>query len=213
MKRDTVDRLLQVAFLEGTITTRGLYERIVAGKKPDVQASQTFRDRLHERLEEGLATTLSGQIGARPGVGVQADNMGVLRTIGSLLRQTRSEVALRAQEVSSRLGISQNVYRMLEQDRISPLKISAGTWKRFGSLFNVSVDEVIEMIRRTHRLVFFRPSFRATLARYDGRKNTAMKDTTLEQAATELFIRARLPLAPDEEEKLNALLKSIAGKA
>jgi DNA-binding XRE family transcriptional regulator len=212
MERDNVDCLLQLAFLEGTITTRGLYEKALARKMPEVQAPQASRHRLRERLEAGLAATTFLQIGTIPGVAVQNDNLGVTLTVGSFLRQTRSEVILRPQEVASRLGISRNVYRMLEQDRISPLKISAGAWKRFCSLFNVPVEDVIGMIRRTHRLVFYRPSFRMTLARYDARKNRGMKAATLEKAATELYTKARLALPPEEEAKLNSLLNSIAGK-
>jgi hypothetical protein len=58
--------------------------------------------------------------------------------------------------------------------------------------------------------VFYRPSFRTTLARYDAKKNKAMKASTLEKAASELFSKARLELPSNEREKLERLLKLIA---
>jgi hypothetical protein len=98
---------------------------------------------------------------------------------------------------------------MLEQDRISPLRISVAAWKKFGQLFSISSEVLAEMVRRTHQLVFFRPAFRVTLARYDVRKNKNMKAATLEQATRELYSRAKLALPPEEEKKLNALIDSI----
>ena len=97
-----------------------------------------------------------------------------------------------------------------ERDRISPLKISVDAWKRMRTFFNVPAEELQEMIRRTHQLVFFRPAFRTTLARYDAKKNKAMKASTLEKAASELYTKAHLDLPEVEKEKLERLLKSIA---
>jgi hypothetical protein len=59
-------------------------------------------------------------------------------------------------------------------------------------------------------LVYFRASFKTTLARYDAQKNRKMKAATLERAAEELFARAALHLPRKEQEKLDALLHALA---
>jgi hypothetical protein len=130
-------------------------------------------------------------------------------TVGAFLKSVRSGQSLRAQEIFTRVGLAQNIYRMLEEDRISPLKIPAESWKRLRAFFNLSIDDLVEMIRRTHQLVFFRPAFRTTLARYDKRKSKATKTRTLEKAATEMYTRAQLPLPEEEQEKLARLIKAI----
>lgn len=194
MKRDPVDRLIQLAYLEGIITTHGAYEKSVVAGNPRAVATPAARAALLQRLEAALA-----------GKAVEAAPL----TVGVFLRKARSEQSLRPQEIFARLGITQNIYRMLEEDRISPLKVPATAWKKFGQLFNLSADALVDMVRRTHQLVFFQPAFRSTLARYDGRKNKAMKAATIEKATKELYTRAQLVLPPEEEKKLDALLQSI----
>jgi transcriptional regulator with XRE-family HTH domain len=197
MKRDQIDVLLQLAYLEGKIKTHGAYEKSVLRKKPAIEASAESRNALQARLETALTAKHS--------------SVEIPMTVGMFLRNVRVEQSIRSQEIFARVGLSQNIYRMLEQDRISPLKISVAAWKKFGQLFNLSSNALVEMVRRTHQLVFFRPAFRTTLARYDSRKNKTMKAATLEKAAQELYTRAVLTLPPEEEKKLNALLDSISG--
>ena len=193
MKRDKVDILLQLAYLEGKINTHGAYEKSIAKKGPPGIVSASSRLALQRRLEAALTS----------------ERAEVPLTVGAFLSKVRSEQALHAQQIFSRIGLSQNIYRMLEHDRVSPLKISAETWLKLRRFFDLSADALIEMIRRTHQLVYFRPSFRTTLARYDSRKQKGLKSSTLEKAAAELFTKAKLSLPPDEDSKLNDLLKSI----
>lgn len=195
MKRDRVDILLQLAYLEGLITTHGLYEMAVAKRKLHVAASPESTERLQRRLEEVLRARIAGQPEAM--------------TVGLFLRERRKEQALRPQAISSRLGISPNIYAMLEHDRISPLKISVDVWRKLRELFRLSTEEIIVMIRRTHQLVLFRPSFRTTLARYDSRKNKAMKARTLRQAAEALYASAALDIPQSEKQKLEALFSAL----
>lgn len=196
MKRDAIDKLLQLAYLEGEIHTRKAYERKVIAKKTSVRVSAASNAALQRRLEQALERNALETVPL---------------TVGVFLKSVRSEQSLRAQEIFSRLGLTQNIYRMLEEDRISPLRISAESWKRLRAFFSLSVDDLVEMIRRTHQLVFFRPSFRTTLARYDKRKNRATKSRTLEKAATEMYTRAKLPLPEEEKAKLDQLVKAIGG--
>ncbi len=195
MKRDDIDILLQLAFLEGRINTRGAYEKSVLRKKVQPLVPNLKRMMLQERLEAALAG------------GTKAAEVHL--TVGAFLRSVRSEQSLRPAEIFSRIGISQNIYRMLEQDRVSPLKISSVSWNRLRAFFDLSADVLVEMVRRTHQLVYFRPSFRTTLARYDVRKKKGVKASAIEQAATELYTKAKLSLPREEEAKLEELLESI----
>jgi hypothetical protein len=100
---------------------------------------------------------------------------------------------------------------MLEQDRLSPLKISVVSWRRLIKFFDVPTDMLAEMIRRTYQLVFFAPSYRTTLARYKQEKSRAKKFQVLEAAAKELYARADLVLPAGEEQKLSDFIKTITG--
>lgn len=193
MKRDQIDLLLQLAYLEGRVKTRGAYEKSVLRRKPAHLVASGSRLALQRKLESALADKT-----------VEAP-----MTVGAFLKSVRSEQSLTPQEVFSRIGLAQNIYRMLEQDRISPLKISSEAWVRFRQFFDLSIDTLVDMIRRTHQLVFFRPSFRTTLARYDVRKKKGVKASTLERAATELYTKAKLSLPSEEEKQLNDLLEAI----
>lgn len=196
MRRDAVDWLIQMAFLEGAITTHGLYEKVAGRRIPKRVGTAASRKRLIERLESVL-------------VGNATSEEEYL-TIGGFLRNLRSDASLRPQEIFTRLGVSQNLYRMIEHDRLSPLKIPVEAWRRFREVFCLPVETLGEMIRRTHQLVLFRPAFNTTLARYDARKNKGLKRRALEQAATELYAKARLTLPSDDERKIRELLDSIA---
>ncbi len=194
MKRDRIDKLLQLAYLEGQVHTRKAYERSILTKRVAAKVSVASKTALLQKLEQSLA---------------RSHEHAAPLTVGAFLKGMRSERLLRSWDIFSRIGLTQNIYRMLEEDRISPLKISVESWKRLRTLFNLSIDDLVEMIRRTHQLVFFRPSFRTTLARYDARKNRNMKAATLERAATELYTRARLAVPDDEQRQLDELIKGI----
>lgn len=198
MKRSKIDLLLQLAFVEGAITTHGLYEKSVAGKKPEMLSSSASKAALARKLEAALAKKAA--IAKAP------------LTVGTFLRKAREEQALKPEELFSRFGISPNMYKMLERDRVSPLKISSESWIKIQRLFQLPFETLEEMIRRTYQLVFFRASFRTTLARYDGRKNKAKKGSALEQAAEELYARASLALPKKEQETLDELLSAIKHK-
>ena len=195
-KRDIVDQLLQLAYLEGKITTHGLYERTVIQRKPVVQSSDASRNALAQQLEAALLSSRSKAV--------------VPVTLCSFLRGLRQHQSLQLQDLLPRLGISSNIYKLLERDRISPLKISVSSWKKIQRFFQIPLGTLEEMIRRTHQLVYFRASFRTTLARYSARRNRKVKAATLEKAAEELFARATLPLPEKEQQRLDAFLRALA---
>jgi transcriptional regulator with XRE-family HTH domain len=196
MNQDILDFLLQLGYLEGRITTHGLYEKSVLRKQPKAVTSLAAKRTLVQRLEAALASA-----GKEP---------GAVLTVGLYLRSVRQEQSLDVRELSTRLGLSANHYKLVERDRLSPLKVPADSWQKFIRLFSLPFEVFEEMVRRTHRLVYFRASFQTTLARYDGRKSKTKRSVTLEQAAEELYARAHLPVPPEEEIKLHLLLNNIA---
>jgi transcriptional regulator with XRE-family HTH domain len=199
MKRDALDLLLQLAYLEGVISTRGLYERMAAAKSPAITATPESAQRLLRTLVTALEEKTRAKMPPQ--------------TVGSFLKEARGQARLRSAEISARLGIRPNIYRMLENDRISPLKLPPDAWKKLKDLFGVSGDALETMIRRTYLLVLYRPSFAATLARYDRRTKKGKKVAALHRGAEELFLRADLPLAPSDEAALAEYLDRLRERA
>lgn len=191
--KERVNSLIQLAWLEGWINTHGAYEKAISKRKTQASISPRKRTQLIGRLESALNET-------KPETPL---------TIGALLRGLRTGQMLRPQEVFARIGVTRNIYRMMEQDAISPLKISTDVWKRLITLLNISADELAEIIRRTHQLVFFRPSFKGVLARYSKRKAKGMKKSMLEKACSELYAKASLEIPKEEESKLNHLIRDL----
>lgn len=195
MKRDEVDLMIQLAFVEGKITTHGLYERSVAKRIP----AQCFSADDKTRVAGELHKEVMRRREREPPL-----------TVGALLHCLRRCRNLRLPEMSSLLAIPPNLYRMMERDRISPLKCSPETWRRIRDLCRIPGNELEHLIRRTHQLVLYRASFRTTLARYDGRRNKKQRSDVLERAAEELYARADLPIPFRVEERLESLLRAIS---
>jgi hypothetical protein len=193
MKNEQVDNLIKLAWLEGWISTHGAYEKAVAKREARARVAPQAKAMLVSRLESALGET----------------SPRVPLTVGGLLSDLRTTRMVRPQEIFARIGISRNLYKLMEHDAISPLKISANVWKRLMKLLSVPADEMTEMIRRTHQLVFFRPSFKSVLARYSSRKKKAIKTSELEKAYSELYAKAELSIPADEKNKLDTLLESI----
>ena len=194
MKRDKIDLLVQLAFVEGGITTHGLYERTVAKRKPPERSSAASKARLVDILATAMARTRETDAPL---------------TIGAFLWRVRAGHTVRSQDISSRLGITSTLYMMLERDCLSPLRIPPRSWNRLIALFQIPFDDLEKLIRRTHQRVYFRASFCSTLARYDHRKGKEKRKTVLGQAAEELYTKADLSLPAQEQENLNHLLESI----
>jgi hypothetical protein len=189
-----VDRLLRLAFLEGHVNTRGAWETAVSGRTVSEKVSPDHAARLEEKLVAALAASVSGD----------------LLTVGTYLRSVHRGAGIGLQKLPSRLGVTGNVYRMLEHDRISPLRIPPEVWRRFQTLWNIPFDVLEGMLRRSHQLVYFRPSYRATLARYRHGERAARRTVAMQQAVMELYARARLELPPEEERKMKALLDEVS---
>jgi hypothetical protein len=193
MNDHPVDMVLRLAFLEGVVHTRGAWERAVAGRTAIPAVAPARAPLLEQRLTDALAGAIRSE----------------LLTVGTFLRHAEAEIGSTGEEMASRVGLRRNIYRLLEHDRISPLRIPPEVWRRIRAFWNIPGDVLEGMIRRTHQLVFFRPSYRATLARYRHSGGTARRSSAMQKAATELYARARLELPPDEEHRLRELIRAI----
>lgn len=192
MNNQPVDELLRMAFLEGVVHTRGAWERAVARRTGLVTVPPDRAALLEERLVHAMAGSIRAE----------------LLTVGTFLRHTRTQAAGDAETAAPQLGLTRNIYRLLEHDRISPLRISPEVWRRLRSRWNIPCAVLEGMIRRTHQLVFFRPSYRATLARYRPAGGSGRRSAAMQKAATELYARALLQLPPEEEKRLQELIRA-----
>ena len=191
MQSDSIDRLLQLAWLEAWVHTHGAYENKIA--KLNHCDPVPSRDALVARLVAALDVL-------KPPAPI---------TVGSMLRALRSDQRLRMEEVFLRIGVSRNIYRLIEQDAISPLKISLDVWKRMMRFLNLSLEDFTALLRRTHQLVFYRPSFKNVLARYRSR-HAGKKRQEMEEAYAELYAKAILPIPKSEEKKLEELIEDLS---
>lgn len=191
MQSDSIDRLLQLAWLEAWVHTHGAYENKIA--KLNYCDPVPSRDALVARLVAVLDVL-------KPPAPM---------TIGAMLRALRSDQRLRMEEVFLRIGVSRNIYRLMEQDAISPLKISLDVWKRMMRFLNLSLEDFAALLRRTHQLVFYRPSFKNVLARYRSR-HAGKKRQEMEEAYAELYAKAILPIPKSEEKRLEELIEDLS---
>jgi hypothetical protein len=188
-----VDEILRVAFLEGVVHTRGAWERAVARRSGHVTVAPDTAALLEQRLVHAMAGSIRAE----------------LLTVGTFLQHTRTQAAGDAEVVAPELGLTRNIYRLLEHDRISPLRIRPEVWRRIRLQWNIPCEVLEGMLRRTHQLVFFRPSYRATLARYRPAGGTTRRSSAMQKAATELYTRARLELPPEAEKRLQELIRAV----
>lgn len=192
-RHDHIDLLLRLAWLEGWVNTHGAYEKAVAKREPGTGVNEAARSRLIGKLESALAA-----VKPEPPL-----------TVGAMLRDTRVTRMLRPQEIFSRIGVTQNIYRMMEQDAISPLKIPVEVWKRLVTLLDLSLGELEGMLRRTHQLVLFRPALRGVLARYKPAGRKGLKAATLETAFKEMYAKAELDIPESDRHRLEKLVTAL----
>lgn len=197
MKRHPVDNLLQIAFLEGAIGTHGAYETAVRRRVPDPDGPGSHDPALEDRLVAAArALVPSSRL-----------------TIGSYLNAVRRDPSeSEARRFGERLGITTAMVRLLERDRLSPLRLPASVWRILGRTFGLGLPELREMIRRTHQVVVFGPAVRGTLARRrKGKQDRRANRNALEAVAREMLARADLRLPAGEESRLRSLLEDLDG--
>jgi len=195
MSGEFFDLVLRIAYLEGAVDIHGAYEREVQTRVAVEPVPEASRALLIRRLEN--AQSLAAPVRDLP------------LTLGAFLRRASRTLPRGGADLARRIGVSRNLFRLLEHDRISPLKIPVESWLRFLSFFRLPAAELEVMLRRTHRLVVLQPSYRSTLARYSAGPRGRRKNQILDRAAGELYARAELSVPPDEQARLDALLTSI----
>ncbi|MBI5474854.1 MAG: hypothetical protein HY961_21140 [Ignavibacteriae bacterium] len=190
MQIESVDTLLQVAWLEGWVQTHGAYEKKVA--RLLCSEPSPSRDRMVERLIDAIDNRKSP----------------APLTIGSMLRSMTDDRRIRVAKVFVHAGMSPNLFLLIEQDAISPLKISVEIWRKMMQMSNVPIDDFAGMIRRTQQLVHYRPAFKDVLARCrSGQMNAKRQE--MEEAYVELYAKAILPIPKSDEMKLKQLLDDL----
>jgi len=187
----SVDRLLQLAFLEGSINTHGLYEKTVLRRIEEGGSD----GRLQARTVRKLLREIEAASRSMP-----------LKTIGEFLREMRAQHQISPFAVRRRLNVPVMAYKMLENDSISPLKVPKKTWRHIRDFWKVPWEEMESMIRASHYLTVFRPSHRGTLLRYARKTGSTYPPDARLSASRELYLRARLPLPALEKLFIENLL-------
>lgn len=188
-----VNRLIRLAFLEGAISTRGLYERtILKREEADIKENppqvMTLRKLFREFDDAGLPTG---------------------RTAGEFLRQMRLRQGLTAVAAHRLLDIPLLTYRMLENDSVSPTNVPLSAWKKIKAMGKIPWAQLEELIRASHYLMVFRPSYKGTLLRYRKKTSHPYPPDARVSAARELYLRARLPLPPFETQSIDRYLTEL----
>lgn len=194
-KDQSMNRLLQLAFLEGAITTRGLYEKTVLRRG----AEQVIENRSQVTTMRKLFR--------------EFDTAGDLhaRTAGEFLRERRLQQGLTALAVHRRLNLPLLTYKMLENDSISPFNVPLQSWIKIREMWKVPWEQLDDMIRASHYLMVFRPSYKGTLLRYRKKTSYTYPPDARVSAARELYIRACLPLPPHEKQSIERFMGQLRG--
>ncbi|MEX2117180.1 MAG: hypothetical protein WEB37_09845 [Bacteroidota bacterium] len=187
----SVNRLLQLAFLEGAIITHGLYEKIVLRRADADHVDNRLRTITMKKLLREIASA--------------AEPLPP-KTVGEFLSEMRIRRQVSLFAVRRRLDVPMLTYRMIENDTISPLKVPMNTWKRIKDMGKIPWEELEIMIRASHYLAVFRPSYRGTLLRYRRKTSSTYPPDPRLSAARELYLRARLPLPARERQSIDDLI-------
>jgi hypothetical protein len=141
------------------------------------------------------------------------DDAGVLhaRTAGEFLRKMRLQQGLTAVAVHRRLDIPLLTYKMLENDSVSPLNVPLSAWKKIMNMWKIPWAQLEDMIRASHYLIVFRPSYKGTLLRYRKKTAYAYPPDARISAARELYLRARLPLPSHEKQSIERCMRELRG--
>ena len=195
MNRTPIDTLLQLAFVEGRTVTRWYYGRSLARRTVAGVCSPASRRRLIRSLEGLLKRREVSDFS--------------LPTVGAFLLTMRAGQSLRPRQIFSRLGLSKEVYQLLEGDRISPLAISPECWRRLRELFSLETERLHGMIRHTHELYYFGPSFVVPVVSSGGRGHRVWNGNVIGRPSLSCS-SAEIPALPDDElARLESFLKSI----
>jgi hypothetical protein len=195
MNNHPVDMLIRLAWLEGLVRTRGAYERAVARRLVSPGVGTARASALEERLVAALPPP--------------ADPSDAAASIGEWLRAVPGGGGTDAAEIRRRLGLHAAEYRKLERDELSPPDLPVEFWRRFRDLFALPADVLEHLLRGTHRLVVFRPAFRAAMARHRPGAGEVTRREDLRDALRTLYLHADLEMPGEEERRIGDLIRAL----
>lgn len=144
MENDHIEKLLRLAYLEGQISAQRAYDRTLFRNRMSSHPLNKLRLEVMRRLEETAAT--------------RGDPIFLSSTIGTFLKHFRSQNALQIKDILERLCLTRAFYQKLEEDRISPLRVSVQIWKVVEKVFGVPPIALGRMMYRTQRVVTLKPT-------------------------------------------------------
>lgn len=199
MKRDPIDLILQLAYLDGRITTKGLIEKTVMKGTPAAKMSAPKTEVLRQRLELFMDERKT-----------QEATKGAL-TLGEYITQEISDRARKPEAVllpsiAKRAGIAVSHLTRLCRDTLSPLEIPADAMNVLLHYFELPSHAASRLIINSIRCSSLSPSLASTLARYDAKHNR-YKSKSMQKAVRELFVKAEIHISPDQQERINDYVK------
>ncbi len=199
MKRDSIDLILQLAYLDGRITTKGLVEKVVMKRAPIERMSSQKLEQLHNRLAAVMdeRKTLKATKGAL--------TLGEYITYEVTARARQPESFMLA-SIAKKVGITISQLTRLCRDTLSPLEIPADTMNALLRYFSLPLQAAVVLIKNSIRCASLSPSLVSTLARYDV-KYGRQKSKVMQKAVRELFVKADIHLSPVQEQRINEYVK------
>jgi hypothetical protein len=199
MKRDLVDLILQLTYLEGRITTKGLIEKVMMKRAPvdrmSIQKTEQLHDRLIALLDE--RKTFEATKGAL--------TLGEYLTHEIASRARKPEAIVLA-SIAKKSGIAVSQLTRLCRDTLSPLEIPAKAMNVLLRHYALPLQAAVRLIQNSIRCANLSPSLASTLARYDARYNRH-KSKAMQKAVRELFVKADIHISPNLQERINEYVK------
>ncbi len=199
MKRDSIDLILQLAYLDGRITTRGLIEKVVMKRAPVERISAQKLEQLHNRL----VAILDERKAAQATKGALTLGEYITREVITHARKKESVVLA---SMAKKAGIAVSQLTRLCRDTLSPLEIPANAMNLLLHYLSLPSQAAVVLIKNSIRCANLNPSLASTLARYDAKQNRH-KSKEMQKAVRELFVKADIHISPDRQEQINEYIK------
>jgi hypothetical protein len=195
MKPDAIDRILQLTYLDGRITTKGLIEKVMMKQAPVEKMSDQKTERLYNRLvavldERKVMNAVKGAL-----------TLGEFLTC-EITAQARKPGSLVLSSIAKKVGIAASQLTRLCRDSLSPLEIQPDSMNALLRYYKLPAQAAVLLLRNSIRCANLQPSLVSTLARYDA-KNKKQKSKTMQKAVRELFVKADIQISQDQEKRIN----------
>ena len=196
---DAVRTILKLAYLNGSISTKGLIERSLLRGEPVETVPESHAQRLIKRLRQ---TLLEQQL--------QAEAMGSLTLGEFILRKLSGEetpvtgglnmLAALIQEPPGRL-------RKLCNDRLSPTAITPEHMAHLLAMFGLSKSVARVLLLNAYRCAMLCPSMLAALTRYSPVKRRGHREA-VRRAIRELHLKSDSPLTGNQHDHIESYIRA-----